>query len=268
MADENYIREKELANIPKSIPIDVLKFLIPKAEQSICKIYCTDGGSGTGFFCKIQYTYNITLKVLMTNNHVLNEQDILSGKKIIFCIYNELIFYEIEMNETRKIYTNKKYDITIIEIGENDKLDKISFFDIDNQVFENNNEIFRNKQIYLLHYPKGKQMEYSNGIIKNINEDNYTIRHLCDSSGGSSGGPIINSINFQLIGIHKGGAEGAKNYNLGTFLKEPIEEFINKEKNENNINGNNINNGDLKEIKIQNNKIKQNNEEENKKKKK
>ena len=79
------------------------------------------------FFCKIQYTYNITLKVLMTNNHVLNEQDILSGKKIKFSINNELIFYEIEINETRKIYTNKKYDITIIEIGENDKLDKISF---------------------------------------------------------------------------------------------------------------------------------------------
>jgi hypothetical protein len=26
-------------------------------------------------------------------------------------------------------------------------------------------------------------MVFSNGIIKNIYEDNYTIQHLCDSSG-------------------------------------------------------------------------------------
>ena len=62
----------------------------------------------------------------------------------------------------------------------------------------NYNELFRNKQIYLLHYPKGKEMQYSIGFIQNIDEENYNIRHLCDSSEGSSGAPIINSINFQV----------------------------------------------------------------------
>ena len=81
--------------------------------------------------------------------------------------------------------------------------------------------------IYLLHYPKGNKMEYSIGLIKNI--DDYTIRHLCDSSGGSSGAPIINSMNFQVIGIHIGGAVRG-NYNLGTLLKEPLLKF--KDKNE------------------------------------
>ena len=79
--------------------------------------------------------------------------------------------------------------------------------------------------IYLLHYPKGNKMQYSIGLIKNI--DDYTIRHLCDSSGGSSGAPIINSMNFQVIGIHKGGAERG-NYNLGTLLKEPLLNFNDK----------------------------------------
>ena len=42
-------------------------------------------------------------------------------------------------------------------------------------------------------------------------------------------------MNFQVIGIHKGGASGAKNYNLGTFLKEPIKLF-NEEMEKNNMN--------------------------------
>ena len=80
-------------------------------------------------------------------------------------------------------------------------------------------------------------MNTSSGFIKNIGEDNFTIRHLCDSSEGSSGGPLININHFQVIGIHKGGAKDAQNFNLGTFIKEPIEKFKqiigNEEKNDN-----------------------------------
>ena len=57
----------------------------------------------------------------------------------------------------------------------------------------------------MIHYSKGLKMEISVGEIKNINEDeeSQTIQHLCDSSRGSSGGPILNKTNFQVIGIHK-----------------------------------------------------------------
>ena len=67
MKKENYIKEKELKNSPKPIPIELLKLLIPKAETSICKIECNDGGHGTGFFCNIPNGWNI-LRVLITNN--------------------------------------------------------------------------------------------------------------------------------------------------------------------------------------------------------
>ena len=213
----DYIPEKALANNISSIPLEALKFLIPKTEKCICKIKCKDGSNGTGFFCNIPDRWDI-FKVLMTNHHVLNKEDILIGKKIHFSINNDKTDYEIEIDESRKIYTNDEYDITILEIKKYDKLDKIDFFEIDNQIFdENSNEIFKNINIYLFHYPKGKQLEYSIGLIKSI--DDYTIRHTCDSNFGSSGGPLINSINYQIIGIHKGGAQGAKNYNLGTLLK-------------------------------------------------
>ena len=232
METENYIKEKELSSTPKSIPLEALDFLISKAKTNICKIECSDGGHGTGFFCNIPTGWN-SLKVLMTNNHVLNKDDISIDKKIKFSLNNDKIFYEIQIDEARKIYTNDKYDITILEIKQNDKLDKISFFDVDDRIFqEENKDIFKNMQIYLLHYPKGNKMEYSMGLIKNINEDNYTIRHSCDTNSGSSGCPIINSINFQVIGIHKGAAEKGKNYNLGTILKEPIEKFNNNDEND------------------------------------
>ena len=219
MKSEDYIKENELANMPKSISFEILKIIIPKTETCICKIECIDGGHGTGLFCNIPYGWNI-LKALMTNNHVLSKDDISIGKKIIFSINNEMIYYEIKIDESRKNYTNEKYEITIIELKENHNLEKIQFLDIDSQIFkEDPYTIFINKQIYLSHYPKGKQMEYSMGLIKNIDEDNYTIRYLCDSNSGSSGGPIINSANFQLTENIKEELKEQKIIILEHFLK-------------------------------------------------
>ena len=49
------------------------------------------------------------------------------------------------------VYTNYEYDVTIIQLKEKDNLDKILFFDIDEQIFEDNyRERYRNKEIYLL----------------------------------------------------------------------------------------------------------------------
>ena len=224
---EDYIEEKTLDNMAKGISFDVFEELAQKMKTQICKIKIKEG-HGTGFFCNIPYGWN-TLRMLITNNHVLNEEDISSGKKINFSLNKEKLHYEIEIDESRKIYTSKKYDITMIELKEKDKIEKNSFMDIDNQIFkENPNEIFKNKQIYLLHYPKGEQMVFSNGLIKNIND--YTIQHLCDSSGGSSGGPLINSNNYRVIGVHKGGAIKGRNYNLGTLIKEPIEKLTEEKK--------------------------------------
>ena len=224
--NENYI-EEELSNMPKAIPIDELKVLSDLIKTHICIIAGKDGSHGTGFFCNILNDCNI-LKVLVTNNHVLNSNDIQPGQTINFSINNDLKKFNILIDNTRKTYTNEIYDVTIIEIKKDDNIDLNSFFELDNQIFkENSNEIFTNCQIYLLHYPNGLKMEISNGVIKSINEDkdNSTIYYLCDVNKGFLGGPIINNTNFQVIGIHKGG-EGAKNDSLGTLLNQPIKKFI------------------------------------------
>ena len=77
----------------------------------------------------------------------------------------------------------------------------------------------------MLHYPKGIEIEKYDGTIRNIDENDYQMEHFCSSSPGSSGGPLFYLRNQKLIGIHKGAAIKGKEYNYGTFLKLPIEEF-------------------------------------------
>ena len=231
MKSDNYIKEKELSGQSKAISARELTILLGLIKDHICKINCKDGSHGTGFFCNIPFGWNNTLKVLMTNNHVLNLNDIQPGQTINFTLNNDDEKYNIPIGNDRITFTDESSDVTIIEIKENDKIKKNSFFNLDEQIFEENFiKIFKNCQIILLHYPKGVEMEISNGIIKNIieDEDKKTIHHLCDTSGGSSGSPIINKANFQVIGIHKGAPVGGQKYNLGTLLKEPIEKFNEK----------------------------------------
>jgi hypothetical protein len=224
--EDDYIKEKELANQPKPIGKKELIILLDLVKKHICKINCKDGSHGTGFFCYVPIGWGNFLTALLTNNHVLNLNDIQPGQTINVTIDNDDKEFSIDNN--RKTYTNESFDVTIIEIKEEDGIDEKSFFYLDKQIFEENvSEIFKNCQIYLLHYPKGEDAEISPGVIKNITEDEEkkTIQHLCVTSGGSSGSPIINKNNYQVVGIHKGAPKGAQNFNLGTLLKEPIEKF-------------------------------------------
>ena len=49
----------------------------------------------------------------------------------------------------------KKYDITIIEIKNNDGLDFNKLLEIDDSIYKGNlQEYFKNRSIYLMHHPK------------------------------------------------------------------------------------------------------------------
>ena len=123
----------------------------------------------------------------------------------------------------RKIYSSQKYDTTIIELKNADKVN--NFLEIDKDIFEDNSDLlFEAKTIYDVHYPKVGQLSVSYGTLKDISD--YEIRHYCNTDNGSSGSPIISLSNNKVIGIHKGGHQSL-NMNVGTFLKYPILEFIN-----------------------------------------
>ena len=83
------------------------------------------------------------LPVLITNGHVVSSNDILNNNKIKFKLNSES--FEIILDETRKIYNDENYDITMIEIKKSDKLKTNSFLEIDDQILNQGQE--RNSKI-------------------------------------------------------------------------------------------------------------------------
>ena len=73
----------------------------------------------------------------MTNHHVLKKDDLAPNKIIKFSIDNDE-FIQIKINNSRKTFTNKIYDITIIEIKKDDNLDINEFLEIDDDIFKDN----------------------------------------------------------------------------------------------------------------------------------
>jgi len=235
----HFLPQKYLYNLPKSIPIEKLEYIINQTKRCLCKIILYKGGQSghsTGFFCAFPFPDNVNrLPVLITNNHVLDQNDISINKKISFSLNNDIKHYSIIIDKSRKAYTNETFDITIIEIKETDNLD-ISLLEIDEDIFNSPLKFFIQKDIYLIQYPESKISEASPGIIKFIKED-YNLGHICQTEKGSSGSPIINIANYKVLGIHKGGSQNL-NLNLGTFIKGAIDEFNKKYKEKESINPN------------------------------
>ena len=119
-----FIEEKGLTGYPKPVFIDGIKVILSQMKNSICKICKTDGFKGSGFFCKIPLTKNDKyIHVFITNNHLIN-QEYLDDKKdiVIKTIDNEIkVTKKIENDNLSFKYTNKEYNITIIEMNEETK---------------------------------------------------------------------------------------------------------------------------------------------------
>ena len=255
--EEENIEEKALLKYPIEISYECNKKILEQMEKYICKININEN-QATGFFCKFPIpNKDKMLHVYITNNHIINEE-FLNKKngKIKLDIKNEEDYKKLDLND-RKTYTNKDYDVTIIELKEADgiknylELDDIIINDILNK--ENKIKEYKNETLYIIQYPINK-LSSSFGVLSDILESKkYEFYHTCCTRAGSSGSPILNLKN-KLIGIHKQ-AKKDKEYNIGTFLNFPIKDFIqiyykndnndnkiNNIMNENNIN---INNNEL-----------------------
>ena len=235
MADN--IEEVKIDSQPSPVDLDGTKVIVSQMENCICKIIKDDGEKGTGFFCTIPFPgENNLLNVLITNNHVLNENDIKDDKIIKFIIYNKGKNIEeekqIQLDNSRKKLTIKDdkegIDITIIEIRPNKDMIN-NFLEIDDKILELQ---CKKKSIYILHYPEDKRL-VSYGLTKDV-LNGKKINHYCNTKDGSSGSPILSLNNFKVIGVHYGGSKNNNiKLNYGTFIKYAINEFINKYKNEN-----------------------------------
>ena len=214
---------------PKPVTIEGTMKILEQLKNCICKIE-NKNGKGTGFFCSISEK----IKVLITSNHLVDEEIIKEDKEIKVSINDDKEHKIIEL-ENKKIYTNKEYDIAIIEI--NKEKEKINnYLELDKRIMEQEKININSESIYTLQYLNsisGTKAVVSYGIINNI--DGYNIKHYCCTEHGSSGSPIINLLNNKIIGVQK---EIAKNkiYNNGILLKYPINEYLNLYKKNNEIN--------------------------------
>ena len=69
-------------------------------KKFICKIHIR-GTKGTGFFLKMPYRKEL-IKVLVTSNHILGENDIYDDKFIFISINNETSFKKIKLIQKEK----------------------------------------------------------------------------------------------------------------------------------------------------------------------
>ena len=233
--EENYsnllseIEDEKLYGNVKPISFKNLRIINEQNKYSVCKIIKGKKIYGTGFLCFIPFkTILNRLPVLLTCNHVLSKEDVEIGKEIKL-IFDDKNIKILVIDESRKVYKENPYDITMIEIKESDGFNMTKLLEIDYEIYDEGqlNDKFKNEPIYLIHYPKGSNSSFSNGVIKKIDSNNLILGHNCSTEYGSSGAPIINSDTFKVIGLHKGNNKNNK-FNCGIILRKPIEDFYDK----------------------------------------
>ena len=219
-------KEKLLEKYPLPVTINETEIILKQMKNSICKIE-NKIGDGTGFFCQLS---NLNKKLLITNNHVINEEIIKNNKIINITLNDDEIKKDIKIKE---YYTNKDYDTTIIEID--DKDERINYLELDYNILNENFNIY-NKSIYIIQYPiygNKQKAAVSYGVLNGIQDESNLI-YYCSTDKGSSGSPIIKLSDKKIIGIHKENVNKF-NFNRGTLLKYPINEYLNKLKKNNEI---------------------------------
>ena len=214
-----------LPGYPQEATFEAIQMMLHQMRTTICKIGIKEF-LGTGFFCKIPIPFlNNMLRVLITNNHIVN-RELLFQKDAKISIQTKEDYKILDLNDRIK-YTSEEFNITIIEIKDDDQIN--NFLELDETLNKdiimnsNINTRFIDETIYTLKYSNDR-LSVSFGILKNIFEDRkYRFSHRCCTKLGSSGSPVLNINNNKVIGVH---SEGNKNYNVGIFLNEPLKEFI------------------------------------------
>ena len=112
--------KKKIEGSIDPVNIEGTKKILAQLMNCICKIKIK-GTYATGFFCKFSYKKQV-IKVFMTSNHFFNEKDFGENKKLNLSLNDEKETKTIDLSLERKTYFNKDYDITLIELKDEDKI--------------------------------------------------------------------------------------------------------------------------------------------------
>ncbi len=163
-----------------------------EASKAVVRI-ATPKGAGTGFM--------IAPDLLMTNNHVINSQEV--GEKSNFS-YN----YQLDINGKEcptqiigalpdgAFYTNKELDYTVITLKEVPDFGKPLIF--------KSKLMRRDDRVAIIQHPGGhlKKISIQNNFVAYA--DNQVLQYTTSTEPGSSGSPVFDD-DFQVVGIHHSG---------------------------------------------------------------
>ena len=100
-----------------------------KRNNNICRI----NNKGNGFFVKIPYKSKL-LPLLITSNQVINTDDIQNNRNISLYLGDNKKIKTIKLDNNRIKYTNEKFDITILEIKENEDNLNNKYLELDDEI--------------------------------------------------------------------------------------------------------------------------------------
>ena len=224
LKDKLYINEDYADNAGILDKLEATK-IMSQLETKICKIIKSINNTGTGFFIRIPYPDEFhLLPVLITNNHILGDEYLSLNHVINLTINDDKEKRNLKIDKSRKVFTDKELDVTIIEIKPEDGIKDYLELD-ENFDSERYKEIYKkDEELYIIQYPNGKNSSFSLGRLKELIDKD--IQHYCSTYLGSSGSPILLVRNFKVIGVHKR-ATNFK-YNEGTLIKFAIKKFNEK----------------------------------------
>ena len=198
---------------------------ISNFENCVCKLKVPNNNDSldyaTGFFC---YIPSKEMTVLITNNHVIDDNFLSSSKELIIYIMEDEKEKEkiIDLTLNRIKFTNKELDATAIEILDEDLIN--GHFVVDEQFIKDKE--FLTESVFNLQFPLGANLKASFGNIIESNKEKTRLIYTAGTEHGSSGSPIVLANEFKVIGLHKGGSKNTtleNKKNLGIYLDKIIE---------------------------------------------
>ena len=147
---DGIIREGYINGSIMPVSLEGTSQILNQMKFSVCKIHQV-GKIWTGFFCNLPYKSEL-IPFLITNNHILNNEDIKNNKSIKISRNNGKELKKIKIDEARIAFANKELDFTLIEIKQNkDNIDINNFLEIDENINieeEFLNEMHVKKSVY------------------------------------------------------------------------------------------------------------------------
>ena len=243
-AKDNTNRIKEcLINMSNtSVAFEKIAPHISNVSKSICKIKINlpqKTKFGTGFLLRFMINQEM-FYCLISNEHVISNEIIKNNNTILIAFDSEFKKAVIKLDSNKryiKSFINNNLDITAVQILDEDNISRDYFLypEIEERI---NDDYLINSKIYIPQYPKGRELKYARGIIKEI--DKYEFTHLANTESGSSGSPIFLEGTINVIGIHKEACK-IKNENYADFIYPVIniikEDIIKKSNNGRYLNG-------------------------------